>query len=163
MTPRQFLKKQTNQVINQSSRSITQFRQFLFAPNLLTFVISVVVGNSFGSTIKELVNTISGTLDFIHVWIFSKNHLLNYALISKPFGQFFNSLITMIFIAFIVFYTIKFINDKLIVKSEEKWGYNQAHDDALKLHKQQEETIDLQRKILKQLEIMNSDKQKENK
>ncbi|MFH0349093.1 MscL family protein [Leuconostoc citreum] len=119
-----------------------------FAPNLLTFVISVVVGNSFGATVKELVNTVSGVLAFVHLWLFSKSHVMNYTFITKPFGAFFNSLITMIFIAFIVFYTIKFINDTLIVNSVDKWGYNQAHADALKLQQQNEKQLHFNTKFL---------------
>jgi len=153
--PQQFFKAQTNQVINKSTESFGQFKQFLFAPNLLTFVISVVVGNSFGATVKELVNTVSGVLAFVHLWFFSKSHVMNYTFITKPFGAFFNSLITMIFIAFIVFYTIKFINDTLIVNSVDKWGYNQAHADALKLQQQNEKTIALQHQILEQLKKTN--------
>ena len=48
-----------DRLLKKSSESMVSFRRFIFAPNLLTFVISVVVGNAFGSTVKELVNTVS--------------------------------------------------------------------------------------------------------
>jgi large-conductance mechanosensitive channel len=62
---KKIIREQATQLITKSNDSFEKFKQFLFAPNLLTFVISVVVGNSFGSTIKELVNFVFGIFKFV--------------------------------------------------------------------------------------------------
>lgn len=153
--PKKFIQQQTNQMLNKSTEHLGQFKQFLFAPNLITFVISVVVGNSFGATIKTLVNLVFGLFDFTRIWLFSAQHTAYYNRITQPFSEFSSSLITTILIATIVFFTIRFINEALIVDPVNKWGYNQVHADALQLQKQNEETIALQRQILTELEKLN--------
>lgn len=153
--PRKFIQQQTNQMLSKSTERLGQFKQFLFAPNLITFVISVVVGNSFGSTIKALVNLVFGLFDFTRIWLFSTQHTLYYNRFTQPLSEFASSLLTTVLIATIVFFTIRFINETLIVDPVNKWGYNQAHADALHLQKQNEETIALQRKILAELEKLN--------
>lgn len=153
--PKKFIKYQTNQLLNKSNESFGQFKQFLFAPNLITFVISVVVGNSFGTTVKELVNFVLGLFDFLRIWLFTSQHTTYYNRVTVPFSAFFNSLLTTVLIATIVFFTIRFINDALISNPTNKWGYNQEHNDALKIQKQNEETLELQRKILQELEKLN--------
>lgn len=153
--PKKFIQQQTNQMLNKSTEHLGQFKQFLFAPNLITFVISVVVGNSFGATIKTLVNLVFGLFDFTRIWLFSAQHTAYYNRITQPFLEFSSSLITTILIATIVFFTIRFINEALIVDPVNKWGYNQVHADALQLQKQNEETIALQRQILTELEKLN--------
>lgn len=114
------------------SARIAAFRQFLFAPNLLTFVISVIVGNSFGSAIKDLITTISGIFKALTIWIFSSAHTLHLDYVSTPLEEFIDSMLTLLFIALVVFYTVQFINTYLVRSADEKWGYDQAHEDALR-------------------------------
>lgn len=151
------IRVQATQLITKSNDSFEKFKQFLFAPNLLTFVISVVVGNSFGSTIKELVNFIFGIFKFVQFFLLSKNNTIELRLITKPFSSLFTSLSTTILIAAIVFYTIRLINNSIISDPENKWGYNQQHADAVRLQKQNEETITLQKEILSELKYLNKE------
>lgn len=140
------------------SARIAAFRQFLFAPNLLTFVISVIVGNSFGSAIKDLITTISGIFKALTIWIFSSAHTLHLDYVSTPLEEFIDSMLTLLFIALVVFYTVQFINTYLVRSADEKWGYDQAHEDALKIQELQEknntlvnENIQLQKELLEEL------------
>ncbi|CAH1851834.1 MscL family protein [Convivina praedatoris] len=161
MKAKDHITKGTDKIINSTNAKWVAFRQFIFAPNLLTFVISVVVGNSFGSAIKDLISTASGTVNFILKWSMNKNHPLDFDLIMAPFGDFLNSFLTMLFIALTVFYTIQFINNSLIRTKEEQWGFDQAHEDALVFQKMQAENnklqaenAKLQREILSKLEAI---------
>ncbi len=151
------IREQATQLITKSNDSFEKFKQFLFAPNLLTFVISVVVGNSFGSTIKELVNFIFGIFKFVQFFLLSKNNTIELSLITKPFSSLFTSLSTTLLIAAIVFYTIRLINNSIISDPENKWGYNQQHADAVRLQKQNEEAITLQKEILSELKYLNKE------
>lgn len=152
------IRVKATQLITKSNDSFEKFKQFLFAPNLLTFVISVVVGNSFGSTIKELVNFVFGIFKFVQLFLLSKNNTIELRLITKPFSSLFTSLSTTILIAAIVFYTIRLINNSIISDPENKWGYNQQHADAVRLQKQNEETITLQKEILSELKYLNKER-----
>lgn len=152
------IRVKATQLITKSNDSFEKFKQFLFAPNLLTFVISVVVGNSFGSTIKELVNFVFGIFKFVQFFLLSKNNTIELRLITKPFSSLFTSLSTTILIAAIVFYTIRLINNSIISDPENKWGYNQQHADAVRLQKQNEETITLQKEILSELKYLNKER-----
>ncbi|MBX8456268.1 MscL family protein, partial [Apilactobacillus kunkeei] len=127
------VKENTTKVQANGSKKISAFRQFIFAPNLLTFVISVVVGNSFGSAIKDLISTASGLLKTLTIWLFTSGHNLNIDYTLTPFGSLAESMLTLLFIAIVVFYTIEFINNYLVRNNEEKWGYDQAHEDSLQV------------------------------
>ncbi|CAH1853277.1 MscL family protein [Convivina intestini] len=157
--------QKTDKLLNNTNAKWVAFRQFIFAPNLLTFVISVVVGNSFGSAIKDLISTVSGTVNFLIKWSLYKDHPLDFDLIASPFGDFFNSFLTMLFIAVTVFYTIQFINKSLIRTKEEQWGFDQAHEDALVFQKMQAENnklqaenAQLQKQMLAKLDALTSQK-----
>lgn len=157
--------QKTDKLLNNTNAKWVAFRQFIFAPNLLTFVISVVVGNSFGSAIKDLISTVSGTVNFLIKWSLYKDHPLDFDLITTPFGNFFNSFLTMLFIAVTVFYTIQFINKSLIRTKEEQWGFDQAHEDALVFQKMQAENnklqaenAQLQKQMLAKLDALTSQK-----
>lgn len=152
------LKERTNKLQSNGSAKISAFRQFIFAPNLLTFVISVVVGNSFGSAIKDLIATASGLLKTLTVWLFTSGHTLNLDYTLIPLASLIDSMLTLLFIAIVVFYTIQFINNYLVRLNEEKWGYDQAHEDSLQVQELQkknnqlvDENIKLQRELLEEL------------
>lgn len=159
LRPKKSISQQADDLITSTNSTLKAFKQFLFAPNLLTFVISVVVGNSFGSAIKDLIATLSGLVNFLFEWIWGTNHPLQFTLILNPLASFFNSFITLIFIAAIVFYTIRFINNSLIKSKEAKWGYDESHEDALhiqalqrKNNTLQAENLALQKQILAELQ-----------
>ncbi|GAP01984.1 large-conductance mechanosensitive channel [Fructobacillus fructosus] len=151
------LKESTTKFQSNGSAKISAFRRFIFAPNLLTFVISVVVGNSFGSAIKDLIATASGLIKILTVWLFTSGHKLNLDYALTPLASLLDSLLTLLFIAIVVFYTIQFINNYLVRNNDEKWGYDQAHVDAIKIQKLQnknnqlvEENIKLQHELLEE-------------
>lgn len=153
----EMLKESTTKLQSNGSARISAFRRFIFAPNLLTFVISVVVGNSFGSAIKDLIATVSGLLKTLTIWLFTSGHTLNYDYALTPLASLLDSLLTLLFIAIVVFYTIQFINNYLVRNNDEKWGYDQAHVDAIKIQNLQnknnqlvEENIKLQHELLEE-------------
>ncbi|CAK1227820.1 Large-conductance mechanosensitive channel (MscL) [Fructobacillus tropaeoli] len=152
------LKENTIKIQSSGTKKISAFRQFIFAPNLLTFVISVVVGNSFGSAVKDLISTASGLLKTLTIWLFTSGHNLTLDYILTPLSSLLESMLTLLFIAIIVFYTIEFINNYLVRNNDEKWGYDQAHEDSLQVQDLQnknnqlvEENIKLQHELLNEL------------
>ncbi|GAO99139.1 MscL family protein [Fructobacillus ficulneus] len=152
------LREQRDTILEKSSAGLVSFRRFLFAPNLLTFVISVVVGNAFGSAIKDLVTLAADFLLFLWRWIFTANHPLYFNATENAWNTFVTSFLTMLFIALAVYYTIQLINNRLIGSDNEKWGYDGAHQDMLMLQRLQKENNELvkknnqlQREVLKAL------------
>ncbi|GAP03294.1 large-conductance mechanosensitive channel [Fructobacillus pseudoficulneus] len=139
------LLEQRNLLLKRSSAGWVSFRRFLFAPNLLTFVISVVVGNAFGAAIKDLVSLIAHLLYSLWRWIFFAGHPLYFDATQTAWTSFLTSLLTMLSIALAVYYTIQFINNKLIGSESEKWGYDEPHVDMMALQKLQKENNDLVR------------------
>lgn len=155
---------QKNRLIQKSSEGMISFRRFLFAPNLLTFVISVVVGNAFGSTVKELVTTLFHFFYALWRWIVGKGHPASFDSTWNALSDFLTSALTLLAIALAVFYFIQFINNWLIGSEEEKWGYDEPHQDSLneqallkKNNALMKENIALQKEILQLLK----DSQKE--
>ncbi|MDF7637553.1 MscL family protein [Leuconostocaceae bacterium ESL0958] len=133
------LKSHGEALWKKSNNGWTAFRRFIFAPNLLTFVISVVVGNAFGGTVKDLVTFISRLFYAIWRWLFTAGHPANFTATQNAFETFLDSTLTLIFIALAVFYTIQFINNWLIGNKEEMWGYDEAHVDMMNLQAIQKE------------------------
>lgn len=138
--------EQRDLLLEKSSAGWVSFRRFLFAPNLLTFVISVVVGNAFGGAIKDLVSLLASFISFVWRWVFTKGHPLYFAATQQAWSAFITSFLTMISIALAVYYTIQFINNKLINSESEKWGYDEPHEDMMALQKLQRENNDLIKK-----------------
>ncbi|CAK8054303.1 MscL family protein [Eupransor demetentiae] len=156
---------QTNALIHNSSETLVSFRQFIFAPNLLTFVISVVVGNSIGSMVKDLVNFVIGLGTFLYQWAFYAGHPLNPNYFINQTEPLLGSFFSMLIVAAVVFYSIQFINDKLIRTESEKWGFDQYHTDMLEIQKIQKRNVELQvenaklqGQVLEQLKALNKNK-----
>lgn len=155
---------QRDLLIQKSSEGMISFRRFLFAPNLLTFVISVVVGNAFGSTVKELVSTLSHFFYAIWRWIVGSSHSLNFDSTWNSVSDLLTSTLTLISIALAVFYFIQFINNWLIGSEQEKWGYDEPHQDSLNEQALQKknnalvkENIALQKEIISLLKDVKKD------
>ncbi|MBS9335133.1 MscL family protein [Fructobacillus sp. M1-13] len=125
------LKQQRARLVKKSSEGMIAFRRFLFAPNLLTFVISVVVGNAFGSTVRELVSTLFHFFSAIWRWLIQANHPIRFDSTWTALSAFLTSALTLLAIALAVFYFIQFINNWLIGTEDEKWGYDEPHQDSL--------------------------------
>ncbi|MBS9336651.1 MscL family protein [Fructobacillus papyrifericola] len=138
--------EQKNRLIKKSSEGMVSFRRFLFAPNLLTFVISVVVGNAFGSTVKELVSTLFHFFSALWRWLVRPSHPINFSSTWANLSDFLTSALTLLAIALAVFYFIEFVNNWLIGAEQEKWGYDEPHQDSLDMQKLQRENNDLVKK-----------------
>lgn len=72
---------------------------------------------------------------------FFAGHPLYFDATQAAWTSFLTSLLTMLSIALAVYYTIQFINNKLIGSESEKWGYDEPHVDMMALQK-------LQKKIM---------------
>lgn len=154
-----------DRLLKKSSESMVSFRRFIFAPNLLTFVISVVVGNAFGATVKELVNTVSHFFYALWRWIVRSGHPLNFDSTLSALSDLFTSSLTLISIALAVFYFIEFINNWLIGTEQEKWGYDEPHQDSLDMQALQKknnalvkENIALQKEMIELMKDIKKDK-----
>ncbi|MCK8617524.1 MscL family protein [Fructobacillus sp. M158] len=138
--------EQKERFLKKSSEGMISFRRFLFAPNLLTFVISVVVGNAFGSSVKELVSTLFHFFSAIWRWLVQPSHPINFTSTWTALSDFLTSALTLLAIALAVFYFIEFINNWLIGSEQEKWGYDEPHQDALDMQALQKENNALVKK-----------------
>ncbi|MDF7627049.1 large-conductance mechanosensitive channel [Lactobacillaceae bacterium L1_55_11] len=155
----QKLRDSANAVLNSYNQKWVRFRRFIFAPYLLTFTISIVVGNSYGSAIKDMVTFFGGVYAFLVQWLFQAGHIMNFDLIVTPWNGFLQSFLTLIVIAVSVYYTVSFINNSFIKEADEKWGYDQYHEDMKVLQAElkhnneiAERNAALQEKILAHLE-----------
>ncbi|MBS9338716.1 large-conductance mechanosensitive channel [Fructobacillus sp. M2-14] len=149
------LKIQRDEFVERSSAGMIAFRRFIFAPNLLTFVISVVVGNAFGSTVKDLVSLTFNFFKALWSWLIRADHQFKMEQTSESLSTFIASSLTLLAISLAVFYFIQFINNWLIGTEEEKWGYDEPHQDSLDQQALQKENNELVRQnITLQKEII---------
>ncbi|MCK8617333.1 MscL family protein [Fructobacillus sp. M158] len=151
-------KNKTEELFDNTSSNFEQFKQFMFAPFLLTFVISIVIGYSFSDVIKSLTNFIARFIGYIWSWIFDFNGSHPTASLLSSLSSIVQDSLTLVFISYIVFYLIKTINKYLKKNKSQQWGYDQAHEDALLMQELQEknnnliqENIKLQKELLAEL------------
>ncbi|MCO0832140.1 MscL family protein [Fructobacillus sp. W13] len=137
------LRQQREQFVQKSSAGMLAFRRFIFAPNLLTFVISVVVGNAFGSTVKDLVSFTFNFFKALWFWLIRSDHVFTMEKTTESLSTFIASALTLLAISLAVFYFIQFINNWLIGTEEEKWGYDEPHQDSLNEQALQKENNEL--------------------
>ncbi|MBS9338352.1 large-conductance mechanosensitive channel [Fructobacillus sp. M2-14] len=145
-------------MFDNTSSKFQQFKQFMFAPYLLTFVISIVIGYSFSDVIKSLTKFISKLISYTWSWIFDFNGTHSATSLLSSLSSVVQDIFTLVFISYIVFYVITTINKYLTKNKEEQWGYDQAHEDAIKIQELQDknntlvdENIQLQKELLSEL------------
>lgn len=145
-------KSKTGKLFDHTSSNFEQFKQFMFAPFLLTFVISIVIGYNFSDVIKSLTSFIANLIGYIFKWIFEFNGNHSTNALESSFSSLLQNSLTLFFISYIVFYLIKTINKYLKKNREQQWGYDQAHEDAIKIQKLQEENIKLQKQLIEKID-----------
>ncbi|CAK1254105.1 MscL family protein [Fructobacillus cardui] len=150
------VKSKTEELFDHTSSNFEQFKQFMFAPFLLTFVISIVIGYNFSDVIKSLTSFLANLIGYIWMWIFAFNGNHPTHTLESSFVSLLQNSLTLFFISYIVFYLIKTINKYLKKNREQQWGYDQAHEDAIKIQKLQEENIKLQKQLIEKLDGLNN-------
>ncbi|MDF7637783.1 MscL family protein [Leuconostocaceae bacterium ESL0958] len=151
---REEFKKHKDELLAQTSTGFNSFKQFVFAPYLLTFVISIVIGYAFSAVIKDLAAILSALIRYLSGWIFDMKGAHPLQPLLHNVANLFESTLTLAFISVTVYYTVKFINNYLTKEKDEQWGFDQQHEDALQEQALQKRTIELQEEILKRLEAL---------
>ena len=102
-----------------------EFKEFAMKGNVLDLAIAVVIGAAFGAIVTSLVNDVimpiigqvTGNVDFANLYInLSGQNYASYKAAKDAgaaaigYGQFINTIITFLIIAFVLFLVIKGIN-----------------------------------------------------
>ena len=90
---------------------------------------------------------------------------MNFDSTLSALSDLFTSSLTLISIALAVFYFIEFINNWLIGTEQEKWGYDEPHQDSLDMQALQKknnalvkENIALQKEMIELMKDIKKDK-----
>jgi large conductance mechanosensitive channel len=106
---------------------LKEFKEFAVRGNAIDLAVGIVIGASFGKIVSSLVSdvimplvgVITGGVDFSNKVIVLKEATGTIEAVTLNYGQFINSIIDFIIIAFAIFIVIKQIN-KLSKKEEEE-------------------------------------------
>jgi large conductance mechanosensitive channel len=106
---------------------LKEFKKFAMKGNVVDLAVGVVIGAAFGKIVSSLVSDIimpligliTGGVDFSNKVIVLKEATGTIEAVTLNYGQFINSIIDFIIIAFAIFIVIKQIN-KLSKKEEEE-------------------------------------------
>jgi large conductance mechanosensitive channel len=97
---------------------IKEFKEFAVKGDAVNIAIGIVIGAAFGKIVTSLVNDvimppvgfILGGVDFKNLKITLKAATLNAPAVSLNYGQFINTLIDFLIVAFSIFLVVKGLN-----------------------------------------------------
>lgn len=112
---------------------VQEFKEFAVKGNVLDLAIAVIIGGAFGKIVTSIVNDIImppfgvlvGGLDFKDIKIMLKEAIIQNDKIIKPavninIGNFIQSTIDFLIVAFCIFIFVKFINKLKSLKTQEE-------------------------------------------
>lgn len=114
-------KKDKNKLIEKSSGTLKEFKEFISRGNIVDMAVGVIIGSAFGKIVTSLVNDIFmpliglvlGGLDFTNLsWKVRKT--------SVNYGTFIQNVVDFLIVAVCVFFMIKVISSFKKKKEEEK-------------------------------------------
>ncbi|MDG4983854.1 MscL family protein [Lactococcus lactis] len=116
------MQKNIRKHISKAHPHINEFRSFMTNDKVFGFAVGVVVGNSVTSLIKTVVTSVRGLIHILFVLIIGHWNQIN--LKDLRLGELFDSSVTTIIIAGIVYLIIKFMDNVWAAKPSDKFTYN---------------------------------------
>ncbi len=103
---------------------VSEFKEFAVKGNAIDMAVGIVVGAGFGKIVNSLVSDIImppiglllGGVDFKNLKVTLKAATIDVPAVTLNYGQFINTLIDFVIIAFAIFLVVKGIN---VLKSKE--------------------------------------------
>ncbi|MDD5454093.1 MAG: large-conductance mechanosensitive channel protein MscL [Candidatus Ratteibacteria bacterium] len=97
---------------------IKEFKEFAVKGNAIDMAVGIIIGAAFGKIVTSLVNDVImpplgiliGGVDFKNLKIVMKNATLTAPAVTLNYGQFINTIIDFLIVAFAIFLMIKGIN-----------------------------------------------------
>ena len=114
------IRKATEKLAKSNKKFINEFKEFISRGNVVDLAVGVVIGGSFSKIVSSLVNDIImplvgiiiGGINFTSLSIKFKDATINY-------GNFIQTVIDFLIVAWCIFVTIKLINSFQRMKKEE--------------------------------------------
>ena len=127
------MKKKINkqELVEKSSKTITEFKEFISKGNVVELAVGVIIGGAFGKIVTSIVNdilmpligVIIGGVDFSNLSINVGNAVVKY-------GAFIQNVIDFLIIAVCVFFFVKIV-DKFTKKEEVKVEVEEKKDEKI--------------------------------
>lgn len=97
---------------------ITEFKEFAVKGNAVDMAVGIIIGASFGKIVSSLVNDIImpplglliGGVDFKNLKVVLKEATLTAPSVSINYGQFINTTLDFVIVAFSIFMVVKGLN-----------------------------------------------------
>jgi large conductance mechanosensitive channel len=97
---------------------IKEFKEFAVKGNAIDMAVGIVIGASFGTIVTSMVNDIImppiglllGGVDFKNLKVILKSATLDAPAVTLNYGQFINTVINFLIIAFSIFIVVKGLN-----------------------------------------------------
>lgn len=132
-----------------SNSWMVEFRKFITNDKVMGFAIGVIVGNTFTDVVKTFVALLAGIANFFRIWIIGSHHLAWQVI---PLANFVQSFLSMLLTAAAVFFFVKLLNTVWARDDTERFGYNASLIETRELKAEQQETNQLLRKLIQELE-----------
>ena len=97
---------------------VKEFKEFAIKGNAIDMAVGIVIGASFGTIVSSLVSDVImppiglllGGVDFKNLKLILKAATLNAPAVTLNYGQFINTVINFLIVAFSIFIVVKGIN-----------------------------------------------------